>query len=83
LRIFNVSAAEFQPSAEPGGDVQNALIRFGATHLLGDPSRLPNDKIATAEDVFHEVLSNYSQARYLPVWRWIYCLAIVAKTTTM
>lgn len=65
LRIFNVSATEFQPSVEPGGDVQNALIRFGATHLLGDPSRLPNDEIATAEDVFREVLSDGSQARHL------------------
>lgn len=65
LRIFNVSVTEFQPLIEPGGDVQNALIRFGATHLLGDPSRLPNDKIATAEDVFREVLSDGSQARHL------------------
>lgn len=65
LRIFNVPASEFEGREDVGGDVQNALIRFGATHLLGDSSRVPSERLNQVEEVFREVLADGTQSRHI------------------
>lgn len=65
LRIFNVPASEFEAPENLGSDIQNALIRLGANHLLGDGSRLPDERLNRVEEVFREVLADGTQGRHL------------------
>lgn len=65
LRIFNVPASDFEAREDLGGDIQNALIRLGASHLLADPSRLPDERLNIVGEVFREVLADGTQSRHV------------------
>ncbi|NTW85658.1 MAG: helix-turn-helix transcriptional regulator [Holophagaceae bacterium] len=65
LAIFNVTASAFNPREDLGGDIQNALLRLGASHLLGDTSRLPDDRLDHVGEVFREVLADGTQSRHI------------------
>ena len=65
LRIFNVPVSAFEGHQDFDGDLQNALVRFGATHLLGDGTRLPSAHLNRVEEVFREVLADGAQSRHI------------------
>lgn len=65
LRIFNVPVSAFEGHQDFDGDLQNALVRFGATHLLGDGTRLPSAHLNRVEEVFREVLADGTQSRHI------------------
>lgn len=57
LKLFNVSVSEFEESpAEPTLELQNALARFGASHLHEASHVLPSDQLAELGRVIREAL---------------------------
>jgi transcriptional regulator with XRE-family HTH domain len=64
LRIFNVPASEFMPSA--GGveqELQNALARLGARHLVEADDVVPSERFREVQDVLCEVLADARSSR--------------------
>jgi len=57
LRIFNVPAHSFAIARrDPQGDIQNALARHGASHLMEDSDLLPSEHLDEVEALVREVL---------------------------
>lgn len=58
LQLFNVSAAHFvnkRPNRR--GEIQNALARFGAFHLVEEPDVLPSEAFSELGTLVREVLA--------------------------
>jgi len=67
LRIFNVPASHFfadQDKGAPGDQLQNALARLGAAHLLENAS-LPSETLEHASQVIREVLVEGRNPRHI------------------
>lgn len=59
LGLFNVSVADFAsqaPNVSVADELQNALARLGASHLLESPGVLPSERLDTAASVLRETL---------------------------
>jgi transcriptional regulator with XRE-family HTH domain len=57
LGLFNVPASHFLPSAhDPVAQLQNALVRLGATHLHKVDGVPPNERLEDVRDVVRETL---------------------------
>lgn len=66
LRLFNIPASAFYEGAKDvGGDLQNALARFGASHLLENSSLLPSERLEQVERLVLEVLINADAPRQI------------------
>jgi transcriptional regulator with XRE-family HTH domain len=64
LRHFNVPLDRFSPPGEEvGGQIQNALAREGASHLLESDSLLPSDRLRGAAEAIREALVSAQSAR--------------------
>lgn len=58
LQLFNVPASHFLPPAyDQGAELQNALVRLGATHLHEVADVLPTERLEGVADVVREVLA--------------------------
>jgi transcriptional regulator with XRE-family HTH domain len=59
LALFNATVADFASQAskpDVTDELQNALARFGANHLLESPDVLPSERLDTAASVIRETL---------------------------
>jgi transcriptional regulator with XRE-family HTH domain len=57
LRLFNVPASHFLPPArDAGAELQNALVRLGATHLHEIDDVHPDERLEDVAEVVREVL---------------------------
>lgn len=66
LRIFNVPAHSFAiTKRDPQGDIQNALARNGATHLMEDSDLLPSEHLDEVEALIREVLVDARNPRQI------------------
>ncbi len=66
LRLFNVPASDFLPAvASVEDELQNALARLGARHLLENTDVLPSDRLREANAVVREVLADASSPRMI------------------
>ncbi len=66
LRHFNVPIDEFAPEKRSvGSQIQNALARQGADHLLENTSVLPSQHLNSAFDTLRETLLSAESARYV------------------
>jgi len=75
LRIFNVSPQAFWTGKKDvQGDLQNALARHGALHLVEDSELLPSDQLEEVEGTVREVLLAGDDPRQVaalaPVLAW-------------
>jgi len=59
LRLFNVDVSHFESSPpDPTSQLQNALARLGARHLVESENVLPSSRIAHVNEVVLEVLDD-------------------------
>lgn len=66
LRIFNVPAHSFAiTKRDPQGDIQNALARNGASHLMEDSDLLPSEHLDEVETLIREVLVDARNPRQI------------------
>ena len=64
FRLFNVDASHFAPEPpEHASQLQNALARLGASHLVESDRVLPSERIAEVNDVVVEVLVDAKNPR--------------------
>lgn len=64
FRLFNVDASHFESSPpDPTSQLQNALARLGARHLVESENVLPSSRIAHVNDVVLEVLADARNPR--------------------
>lgn len=66
LRLFNVDVSHFESSPpDPTSQLQNALARLGARHLVESENVLPSARIAHVNEVVLEVLADPSNPRFV------------------
>jgi transcriptional regulator with XRE-family HTH domain len=66
LRHFNIPIDEFSPEKQSvGSQIQNALARQGADHLLESTSVLPSEHLNNAFNTIRETLLSAESARYI------------------
>ncbi|MCX5796960.1 MAG: helix-turn-helix transcriptional regulator [Elusimicrobia bacterium] len=66
LKTFNVSLDQFVPAkTETVGELQNALARLGAAHLVESHDVLPTERLKDALDVIRETLASYESPRQI------------------
>ncbi len=66
LRIFNVPAQSFAiTKRDAQGDIQNALARHGASHLMEDSDLLPSEHLDEVEVLIREVLVDAQSPRHI------------------
>lgn len=66
LRLFNVPIDRFLPSRGPAeSQIQNALARLGAQHLVETEDTLPSDRLREAIDVIFQVLAAPQSSRHI------------------
>lgn len=66
LKTFNVPLDDFSPSkAETVSELQNALARLGAAHLVESHDVLPTQRLKDALDVIRETLASYESPRQI------------------
>mgnify|MGYP000864521232 CR=1 FL=1 len=64
LRLFNVDVSHFESSPpDPTSQLQNALARLGARHLVESENVLPSSRIAHVNEVVLEVLADARNPR--------------------
>ena len=57
LRLFNASASDFSlTSPNPDAEIQNALAKFGASHLHEDETLLPSERLRDINNLVVETL---------------------------
>lgn len=66
LKHFNVQLEDIFPEeAAAGSQLQNALARQGATHLIESPNILPSERLKNATAVIRETLVSADSARQI------------------
>jgi len=66
LKHFNVPIDYFSPAQAPVADqIQNALARQGASHLLESSELIPSERLKQAADVIRETLLSADSARQI------------------
>jgi HTH-type transcriptional regulator/antitoxin HipB len=74
LRLFNVDVAHFAAPADPDTELQNALARLGALHLLESEEVLSSERFREVTDALRETLAAGRSPRLLtalaPVLVW-------------
>lgn len=65
LGLFNVDIGQFLPPTDPGDELQNALIRHGATHLRQVPGVAPSGRADLPSDAVLAVLLDPRAARFV------------------
>lgn len=66
LRLFNVDVSHFESSPpDPSSQLQNALARLGARHLVESENVLPSSRIADVNQVVLEALADARNPRHL------------------
>lgn len=65
LKIFNVPVTHFAPARRTNADLQNALARLGANHLIESQEVLPSDRLEEVASVIREVLVSADSPRYI------------------
>jgi transcriptional regulator with XRE-family HTH domain len=63
LRTFNVPIDYFAPPRQAVSELQNALVRLGATHLAESTEVLPSERLKEALTVLREVLACAESSR--------------------
>lgn len=64
LKVFNISLDYFLPvMRKEKTELQNALARFGATHLYEDNESLPSEKFSQVTNVIYETLVGAESSR--------------------
>ena len=57
LKLFNVAVSDFaRPSTGEGSELQNALARLGALHLVESTELLPSERLTGVGDVVREAI---------------------------
>ena len=65
LKLFNVSVTHFASERRRSTELQNALARLGAGHLLENSEALPSDRLDEVADVVREVLFTADSPRQI------------------
>ncbi len=65
LKLFNVSVTHFASERRRSTELQNALARLGAGHLLESSEALPSDRLDEVADVVREVLFTADSPRQI------------------
>jgi transcriptional regulator with XRE-family HTH domain len=65
LRLFNVPVTHFVPTRRANADLQNALARLGANHLVESQEVLPSDRLDEVATVIREVLVSADSPRHI------------------
>ena len=65
LKLFNVPVTHFAPARRTSADLQNALARLGANHLIENRDVLPSDRLETVANVIREVLVSPDSPRHI------------------
>ena len=65
LHLFNVDIGEFLPPANVDDELQNALIRHGATHLREVPGLTPSGRFRAPADLILAVLLDPRNTRFV------------------
>lgn len=66
IKHFNVPLSYFETvPADPGDAIQNALVHYGAGHLVGNRELLPSERLERLESVIREVLVDAGSSRWI------------------
>jgi transcriptional regulator with XRE-family HTH domain len=65
LKLFNVPVTHFAAARRTNAELQNALARLGANHLIESQDALPSDRLEKVATVIREVLAAADSPRHI------------------